>query len=95
VTSSSRSDLQEKAEFLKALAHPTRLAILEVLKDGPLCVQNVGELLERPQPNISQHLAVLKKANLITYTEQGKQRCYSQKHPELISRLLTLLAHTP
>ena len=94
MTSSSRSDLQEKAEFLKALAHPTRLAILEVLKDGPLCVQNVGELLERAQPNISQHLAVLKQADLITYTEQGKQRYYSLKHPELISQLFSFLSES-
>lgn len=91
MTSSSRSDLQAKANYLKALAHPTRLAILEVLEDGPLCVQNVGELLERPQPNISQHLAILKQADLITYTEQGKQRCYSLKQPELIRGLFALL----
>lgn len=94
MTNSSRSDLQEKAVFLKALAHPTRLAILEVLKDGPLCVQNVGELLERAQPNISQHLAVLKQADLITYTEQGKQRCYSLKHPELIRQLFSFLSES-
>jgi ArsR family transcriptional regulator len=83
--------LQAKADFLKALAHPTRLPILAVLQDGPLCVQHVGELLERPQPNISQHLAILKQVDLITYTEQGKQRCYSLKQPELIGRLFAML----
>ncbi|MBI9095468.1 MAG: winged helix-turn-helix transcriptional regulator [Sphaerochaeta sp.] len=95
MTSSLPSDLQGKAEFLKAIAHPTRLAILEVLKDGPLCVQHVGELLGRAQPNISQHLSVLRQAHLITYTEQGKQRCYSLEDPVLIGQLLELLSHAP
>ena len=89
--------MQGKAIFLKAIAHPTRLAILEVLGEGPLCVhvQNVGELLGRAQPNISQHLSILRQAHLITYTEQGKQRCYSLDDPVFIDQLLQLLSRAP
>lgn len=51
--------------LFKAFADPTRLRILNVLAAGELCVCDIVELLELPQPNISRHLAALRHAGLV------------------------------
>jgi ArsR family transcriptional regulator, arsenate/arsenite/antimonite-responsive transcriptional repressor len=68
--------LKEKTNFLKMLAHPTRLMILEELVKGVKCVNDIEELLEVRQPNISQHLAMLRHSGLVDFYQKGKKRCY-------------------
>ncbi len=51
---------QIKASIFKALARPTRMKIVEMLKKGERCVCEMLSLLEIEQPNISQHLAILR-----------------------------------
>lgn len=65
------------AEVAKALAHPARLAILEILaaRDSCLCGEIVGEL-PLAQATVSQHLKVLVEAGLITLTRKGISSCY-------------------
>jgi ArsR family transcriptional regulator, arsenate/arsenite/antimonite-responsive transcriptional repressor len=75
--------LREKAELLKALAHPTRLAIVQELVNGPKCVTDIQELLDAPQSNISQHLTVLRSYRIVNYHEDGKLRCYYVTRPAL------------
>lgn len=79
------------AELLKAFSHPTRLAILQELRDGPKCVTDMKELLPARQANISQHLAVLRHANLVDYAQDGSLRCYYLSRPQLVQDMLALV----
>jgi DNA-binding transcriptional ArsR family regulator len=76
-----------KAEFFQALAHPTRIAIVEQLRNGEL---SAGELIERlgiEQANASQHLAVLRAKNIVINRKTRNQVFYSVRHPLIIEVL--------
>ncbi|MDN5343915.1 MAG: hypothetical protein PWQ18_26 [Clostridia bacterium] len=76
-----------KAEFFKALAHPTRVKILEQLRQGEKCVCEFIEDLDLEQPNISQHLAVLRKQDIVVFRKEGLKVLYKVKHPEIFQVL--------
>ncbi|BCV22737.1 ArsR/SmtB family transcription factor [Moorella sp. Hama-1] len=76
-----------KAEFFKALAHPTRVKILEQLRQGEKCVCEFIEDLDLEQPNISQHLAVLRKQDIVVFHKEGLKVLYKVKHPEIFALL--------
>lgn len=59
------------AKLLKTLAHPVRLQILEILTDGPQCVCDLTAQLKKRQPYISQQLAILREAGLVTTVQKG------------------------
>lgn len=65
-----------QAETMKALAHPTRIAILELLRQGEVCVCEMCPNLELAQPNISQHLAILRACNLVATRRDGVRILY-------------------
>jgi ArsR family transcriptional regulator len=67
---------EEMSEFLKALAHPLRLKILDLLSDGELCVKDLCTILDVPQPTISQNVGVLKDAKIICYRKEAQKTCY-------------------
>lgn len=77
-------DIREKADLLRLLGHPTRLLILEELARGVKCVTDIRDLLDIPQPNVSQHLAVLRQARLVDFYEDGQLRCYYLLRPALV-----------
>ena len=62
---------------LAALADPTRRAILELLRDGPLTVGELAEEMPVSRPAVSQHLAVLRNAQLVSEERDGTRRRYS------------------
>ena len=64
------------ATTIKALAHPTRLAILSLLREGEVCVCDLEPALDLRQANISQHLAILRRANLVTSRREGLRILY-------------------
>jgi ArsR family transcriptional regulator, virulence genes transcriptional regulator len=72
------------AELLKALAHPRRLEIVQLLRDQELCVSDIYEMLDLPQANISQHLLILRDAGVVTTQRNGKQILYTLAHPKII-----------
>ena len=81
---------QFKADIFQALAHPTRIAIVEQLRDGEL---SAGELIERlrlEQANASQHFAVLRAKNVVSNRKDGNQVFYSVRDPLLIEVLDTM-----
>ena len=84
-------DLPAKAALFRALGHPVRLAILMELAAGPKCVTDIQELVDAPQANVSQHLAVLRHERLIDFHEDGKLRCYYVARPGLLKVLLRLI----
>lgn len=66
-----------KADVLKALAHPPRLAILEILLDGERCVCELMDALNQEQAIVSKHLRVLKSAGLLRSHKEGMKIYYS------------------
>lgn len=79
-----------KAEFFQALAHPTRIAILEQLRDRELAAGAIIERLGMEQANISQHLAVLRAKQIVVNRKAGNQVFYSVRDP-LIIQVLDLM----
>lgn len=67
----------DKAEKLKALAHPHRLCIVKGLMDGGCNVTRIQECLGLPQSTVSQHIAKLKSAGIIEGKRSGLEICYS------------------
>ena len=59
-------------QILKALSDETRLRILNILRDGPLCVCEIEAILEISQSNASRHLSKLTNANLVNYYKEAK-----------------------
>lgn len=79
-----------EAEFLKALAHPTRVRILEQLRDGEKCVCEFTEDLDLEQANTSQHLAVLRKQDIVAFRKDGLKMIYHVKYQEVYDILDTV-----
>ena len=75
------------AQFFKALSHPTRLMIVNELLNKKRCVNDIEEILELKQPNISQHLNLLRLLNIVDFKQDGNKKCYFLSNPELIRDL--------
>ena len=76
-----------KANVFQALAHPTRIAIIEALHEGALSAGAIQERLSIEQANLSQHLAILRSRQLVTNRKEGNQVFYSLRNPILIKML--------
>ena len=76
-----------KAQVFQALAHPTRIAIIEALRDGELPAGKLLELLQVEQANLSQHLAVLRSKQVLVNRKVGNQVFYAVRDPVLIEVL--------
>lgn len=63
-------------DVLSALADPTRRAILEALRHGPRSVSEIAEEMPVSRPAVSQHLAILRDANLVSEERDGTRRLY-------------------
>jgi ArsR family transcriptional regulator len=84
-------DLRRKAETLKAVAHPARLAALRELARGARCVGDLQKALGISQPSLSQHLQALRRERIVDYCEDGNLRCYYIARPTLMSALCGLI----
>ena len=67
---------EDLAEKMKALSHPTRLEILEILKDKCCICGEIVDVLPLSQATVSQHLKVLKEAGFIIGETDGTKVCY-------------------
>ncbi|MFD1174711.1 ArsR/SmtB family transcription factor [Paenibacillus puldeungensis] len=74
---------QFKAEFFKALAHPMRIRILEVLSEGERNVNELQAILGSEGSAVSQQLAVLRAKNLVNTVKEGTTVVYSLRDPLL------------
>src|SRR5579859_5584893 len=80
-----------KAGIFQALAHPTRIAIVELLRDEEeVPVSTVYERLELEQANVSQHLAVLRAKHVVVARKHGNQVYYSLRD-RVIGKVLDLM----
>ena len=73
--------LIKRVELLRVLAHPIRIKLLEELMKGVKCVSDIEEFLDISQPNVSQHLSLLRRYGVIDYYMDGRLRCYFLKDP--------------
>jgi len=76
-----------KAELFKALAHPARIRILEVLAEGERAVGEMQPLVGIESSHLSQQLAVLRRADLVTTRKDGPSVIYSLRDPQLVELL--------
>ena len=74
---------QFKADFFKTLSHPSRLAILDHLRDGEKNVSELTALMKADQSTVSQQLARLRNGNLVDARKQGTTVYYSIRDPLL------------
>lgn len=80
-----------KAGVFQALAHPTRIAIIELLRDeGEVPVSGIYERLSLEQANASQHLAVLRAKQIVVGRKDGNQVFYSLRDP-ILGKILDLM----
>ena len=79
-----------KAQIFQALAHPTRIAIVEALRDGEQPSGKLLELLQVEQANLSQHLAVLRSRHVVVNRKVGNQVFYALRDPVLLEVLALL-----
>lgn len=78
---------QMKADFFRTLGHPARIRVLELLCDGELSVAEMLPQIEVEQANLSQHLAVLRRAGLVTSRREGSFVRYTLTSPEVAQLL--------
>jgi DNA-binding transcriptional ArsR family regulator len=76
-----------KAEFFKALGHPLRIRILELLRDGPLSVTQIQEATGVPGSSVSQQLAVLRGRSILATERRGTTIRYRVADDELFELL--------
>lgn len=90
-------DMDNLAVLFRALMHPTRLAILEMLRDDEECVCHMEAMLGLRQAYISQHLGVLREAGLVDVRREGWNVYYRVVRPEVFgvidSALMLLKPH--
>ena len=79
------------SNFFKALSHPTRILIVTELSRDKKCVSDIRELLEVNQPNVSQHLSLLRSNDIVDWCQEGKRKCYFLKNPQLIKDIFDIL----
>jgi len=83
-----KQDLRHfKAEIFQALAHPTRIAIVEALRNGEMSAGKIIEQLGLEQANASQHFTVLRNKHMLVNRKEGNQVFYSLRNKVLIKVL--------
>lgn len=71
------------ANIFKALSHPTRLQIVKLIQERPLCVCDILPQIDSEQSNASQHLSVLKNQGIVESKKDGSMVIYRIKSPEV------------
>ena len=80
-------EIEAEAEVIKAMADPCRLKILQLLKEGELCVCEIMIALDRPQSTTSHHLSILRNAGLIKERKDGRWSRYRLSEGAVIEML--------
>lgn len=79
---------QFKADFFKALSHPLRIGILELLSEGERSVNEIQTILNKEGSAVSQQLSVLRSKNIVVGTKDGKRVLYSLRDPMIVDLLV-------
>jgi len=76
LTEVKERELLEKAELLKVLGHPERLAIILLTLDREMCVKELVEILGISQPKVSQHVGLMKELGILSFRKEGTKVLY-------------------
>ncbi|MGD0626166.1 MAG: metalloregulator ArsR/SmtB family transcription factor [Thermodesulfobacteriota bacterium] len=79
--------LEWKAEILKALAQPTRLKILECLRQGERCICEIIPAVHGEQSNISRHISLMQKSHLVSTRKDGVKVMVKVRDPKILDIL--------
>jgi ArsR family transcriptional regulator len=85
----NRPIFQVKAELFKTLAHPARIRVLEVLREGERSVTDMIPLVGLEQSHLSKQLAVLRRGGVVTTRREGSTVLYSAADPRIFHLLET------
>ncbi len=73
---------QKRAEIMKALAHPSRLFIVDILNErGELCVCEIEEAVGSDQSTVSKHLSIMRQSGIIDHRREGRNSLYRLARP--------------
>jgi DNA-binding transcriptional ArsR family regulator len=78
---------QAKAELFRTLGHPVRVRVLELLQSGPRPVRDLLAEIDVEPPNLSQQLAVLRRAGLVSSARDGALVVYALSTPDVADLL--------
>lgn len=81
MTAASQAEYRAQAEIIKALAHPTRLFIVDELSRGERCVCELTDMIGVEMPTVSRHLSQLKAAGILEDEKRGAQVFYRLRVP--------------
>jgi len=81
LSGATRNRYEAKARMMKALAHPTRLFIVDELSNGERCVCELRDMVGADISTVSKHLALLKTAGIVADEKRGLQVFYRLKTP--------------
>ena len=81
----TKAQLEARAKVMKALAHPTRLFIVEELSRGERCVCDLTEKIGADVSTVSKHLSVLKRAGIVRDDKRGVQVYYRLRVPCILN----------
>lgn len=76
-----------KADIIKALAHPLRLAIVDYLRDGEQCVCDIAKHVGSERSNVSRHLSVMVEAGVLEHRKEGLMVFYRLRTPCVVNFL--------
>jgi ArsR family transcriptional regulator len=76
---------EARAQVMKALAHPTRLFVVDELSRGERCVNELQQMIGSDMSTVSKHLSIMKSAGIITDEKRGNQVFYSLLVPCLMN----------
>ena len=83
--SKTKAHFEAKAKIIKAMAHPTRLFIVDVLSQQEQCVCELTDMVGADNSTVSKHLSILKAAGIVEDEKRGLQVWYSLKVPCILN----------
>ena len=95
MTASAQAQYKTQARIIKALAHPTRLFIVDELSRGKRCVCELTDLIGVEMPTVSRHLSQLKNAGVLGDEKRGSQVFYRLRAPCVLKFLKCIEAVKP
>ena len=81
----NRRAYEERAKVIKALAHPSRLMMVDALVDGEKCVCELRDLVGSDMSTVSKHLTLMREAGIVVDHKVGQQVFYSLRVPCIVS----------
>ena len=81
----NRRAYEERAKVIKALAHPSRLMMVDALVDGEKCVCELRDLVGSDMSTVSKHLTLMREAGIVVDRKVGQQVFYSLRVPCIVN----------